>query len=261
MDNLSRSSTRQSWFESNPKKTLASVVLISFLLIDFGAAAFLKAIGKFKPAYVTSSVREAYYRIPHPVYHHTLATNIHDYTAEWGGNDYTVNTNSLGFKDFAPREVPLVPSKKRILIIGDSFTEGVGVDYAQTFAGLLQQQYPNIEFLNAAATSYAPIIYYRKIKYFLEEAHLIFNEVWVFIDLSDIEDEALGYTFDKQENVISRNSIGRVGVTTELVTKDNNLSVDNSTRTRSPPKPEMSFKEFLPNTRFFWRSFVPCLLI
>ena len=227
--------SRDNWFEKNPKKTLASVIIIGFLVIDFGTAAFLKAIGKFKPSYVTSSIREAYYRKSHPLYHHTLAAKVSNYTAEWGGRDYIINTNSLGFKDHAPRDVSLATQQKRILIIGDSFTEGVGVEYPDTFVGLIQKNMPQLEILNASATSYSPIIYYRKMKHLLQDVKLKFDEVWVFIDLSDIEDEALGYRFDEHENVVSRSSIARVGVTTKKSPEPNQSEAI---------KPEMSVKEF-----------------
>jgi hypothetical protein len=44
-----------------------------------------------------------------------------------------VFTDSLGFKDASRRAVP---DRRRILFIGDSFTEGVGLPYEQTFVGL-----------------------------------------------------------------------------------------------------------------------------
>jgi hypothetical protein len=227
-DNINNNS-RQNWFESNPKKTIAIVIIISFLAIDFGTAALLKTIGKFRPSFVSSSVRESYYRKRHPVYHHGLAPNINAYRATWGPGGFMMCTNSLGFKDASPRKVALYTNKKRILIIGDSFTEGAGVEYSQTFAGRLQQHYPAIEFLNAAVSSYSPIIYYRKIKYLLEDINLKFDEVWVFIDVSDIEDEALDYTFDDKQNVISRGS-------DEIATQQ---------------KLERSFREFFTQNTFF----------
>jgi hypothetical protein len=219
---------QQNWFESNPKKTIAIVIIISFIVIDFGTAAFLKAIGKFHPSFVSTSIRETYYRKRHPVYHHGLAPNINAYKATWGPGGFMMCTNSLGFKDASPREVELHTNKKRILIIGDSFTEGAGIEYPLTFTGRLQQHYPAIEFLNAAVSSYSPIIYYRKIKYLLEDIHLKFDEVWVFIDVSDIEDDALDYTFDAKQNVISR-------VSDEKTTKQ---------------KLESSFREFFTQNTF-----------
>ena len=89
-------------------------------------------------------------------------------------------------------------------MIGDSFTEGVGIEFKNTFAGILQQRLAqnDIEVLNAAVSSYSPIIYFRKTQYLLETAGLEFEHLIVFIDLSDMEDEAKGYKFDQQGNVV-----------------------------------------------------------
>lgn len=230
----------KNWFETNPKKTLSFVVIIGFLIIDFSLAAALKLVGLFEPSYVTSSVREAHYRKADPVFHHGLKKNISNYIAEWGKHDYRVDTNSLGFKDSEAREIPLASKNKRLLLIGDSFTEGVGIPFKQTFAGLLQAELAknNIEVLNAGVSSYSPIIYYRKIKYLIQTTGLKFDSVVVFIDLSDIEDEALGYQFDKDENVISQGSASHLGAA-------ESKPVTNKT------KPPMNVKEFFTQYTFF----------
>lgn len=232
--------SKQNWFEANPKKTIASIIVIGFLVVDFSLAAALKIVGLFEPSYVTSKVREAYYRNPHPVYHHDLEKNISNYIAEWGKNDYRIDTNSMGFKDSSNRKISLKPAtgSKRILLIGDSFTEGVGIPFNKTFAGLLKNYYRqfNIDILNAAVSSYSPVIYYRKIKYLIETIGLEFDSVVVFIDLSDAEDEALGYRLDENENVISQGSAANLGAA--------ELPTDSS-------KPKMSVKEFFTQYTYF----------
>ncbi len=204
---------KTNWFETNPKKTIVFIIIIGFLIIDFSLAAALKIVGGFEPSYVTSKVREAYYRKADPVYHHGLKKNISNYTAEWGKLDYRIDTNSLGFKDSSNRQVALKSENKRIVFIGDSFTEGMAVPFDKTFTGLLKHHFKpyNVDVLNAAASSYSPIIYYRKIKYLIETAGLEFDAVVVLIDLSDAEDEALGYRFDKNKNVISQGNAANLG--------------------------------------------------
>jgi hypothetical protein len=131
-------------------------------------------------------------RIANTEYHHDLAASFSGYD-EWGGSTYRLYTNSLGFKDISARIVPLVQDRRRVVLIGDSFTEGVGVPFDQTFAGLLYrgglESVKKVEFLNAAVVGYSPVIYYKKIKYLLESG-LHFDEVVVFPDQSDISDEA-----------------------------------------------------------------------
>ncbi len=142
----------------------------------------------------SDEVRESA-RLHNTIYHHDLAKNFSGYE-NWGGSYYRLYTNSLGFKDGSARIVPLVGDHRRVLLIGDSFTEGIGVPFDQTFAGLLYraglQRANKIEFLNAAVVGYSPVIYYKKIKYLLQSG-LHFDEVIVFPDLSDVGDEAQRY--------------------------------------------------------------------
>jgi hypothetical protein len=105
-------------------------------------------------------------------------------------------TNSLGFRHGQVRDVPLVPTTRRILVIGDSFTEGTGLAFEDTFAGLLQaagmQRADKVEFLNAGVLSYSPTLYYKKVKQLLKRG-LRFDELVVFSDVSDVYDEATHY--------------------------------------------------------------------
>src|SRR5262245_4640640 len=70
------------------------------------------------------------FRIRDPVYDHTLKPKYDGFDI-WGTRHARVLTNSLGFRDASTRDVPLVPDRKRVVFIGDSFTEGVGVDYQE----------------------------------------------------------------------------------------------------------------------------------
>ncbi len=145
----------------------------------------------------------ASYRIQSSIYHHDLAPLI-DAAAAWGPRRHILHTNSLGFKDATARKVTALTSHRRVLLIGDSFTEGVGFPYESTFAGRIASALnsENTEVLNAAVVSYSPTIYYRKVKYLVEEKRLHLDEVVVFLDISDIADEALFYDLDHDESVI-----------------------------------------------------------
>ncbi len=134
-------------------------------------------------------------RVYVPAYDHGLAPNFDDYDT-WGGVRYRLFANSLGFKDEAARDVPLTSPSRRVLLIGDSFAEGIGMPYEDSFAGLLDRagrtRSDKIEFLNAGVASYSPSIYYKKIKYLLD-LDLQFDEVVLFSDSSDVEDDATSY--------------------------------------------------------------------
>ncbi len=134
-------------------------------------------------------------RVANAVYHHGFVPNFHGFDT-WGETRHRLITNSLGFKDGATRSIPLKASSRRVLLMGDSFGEGIGMTFEESFAGLLyqagQDRTEKIEFLNASVASYSPIIYYKKIKYLLDNG-LAFDDVVLFADTSDVHDEATSY--------------------------------------------------------------------
>jgi hypothetical protein len=134
-------------------------------------------------------------RIRDPAYTHTLKPNFAGCDS-WKGRPYPVFTNSLGFRDASVRDVPLAAGRKRILFIGDSATEGIGVAYEETFVGLIARAFPEADVLNAAVESYSPSTYYEKLKYYID-AGLKFDEAIVYIDISDMQDEASRYHYDE----------------------------------------------------------------
>lgn len=183
---------RKSWTWRALKSVAMVVYCVAiFLLLDL-------AISTLAPGLLFTMQRTPggkTLRKPDPVYHHAL-TPLFDGVDRWGELPYRVYTNSLGLKDASAREVPAKSDNRRVLLIGDSFTEGIGLEFQDTFAGMLygagQQHTPKIEFLNAGVVSYAPTIYYNKIKYLLDGG-LQIDEVVVLPDLSDVQDEALYY--------------------------------------------------------------------
>jgi hypothetical protein len=172
-----------------PRRVLMNALMVAYCLALFFVFDFLYS------TFTAGQEHERTARIYDPVYDHGLAPNFDGYDV-WGEARYRLITDNLGFKDGAVREVPLQSNSRRILIIGDSFAEAIGMSYENSFAGLLQQagqaRPDKIEFLNAGVASYSPSIYYKKIKYLLDRG-LKFDEVWLFSDSSDVEDEATSY--------------------------------------------------------------------
>src|SRR5271165_3205896 len=62
-------------------------------------------------------------RVSDPVRHHALKPNC-AFVERWGHDTYDYFTNSLGFRDEKVRDIPLTDARPRILILGNSFTEG-----------------------------------------------------------------------------------------------------------------------------------------
>ena len=100
------------------------------------------------------------------------------------------------------------------MFIGDSVTEGIFLNYEDTFVGLIDKYFEkkNIQVLNAGVATYSPSIYFAKINYFLEQG-LKFDELVVFIDISDIVDEAIWYDLDlKKKRIIERKYLIRKNI-------------------------------------------------
>ncbi|MCF8352027.1 MAG: hypothetical protein K9H15_12725 [Bacteroidales bacterium] len=173
-------------FEKHPRLSLILFVLIAFIVLDFLAG--LIFIGQDINAF----------RAPHFYYHHTLLPNQKIQTTWDAEHYYTFITNSMGFRDSEKRKVPLTSDNKRILLIGDSHTEGVGVEFEDSFAGIMRDslKQQNVELLNAAAVSYSPRLYYLKVKYLIEEGGMDFDKLIVCIDISDIQNELAYENFE-----------------------------------------------------------------
>jgi hypothetical protein len=137
------------------------------------------------------------FRTSHPYYHHGLIPGQRA-LASWNNINYPVFTNSMGFRDSLIRDIPLKTGRRRILFMGDSHTEGVGLRFEDTFTGQITSRLDpeEYEILNGAAVSYSPRIYYLKTKYLIEERGLEFDELFVFIDISDIQNEIVYRDFN-----------------------------------------------------------------
>lgn len=179
-------------FRRHPKTTLAVVFLLLTLILDLSLTG---AYHVFKYGTIHKFSQRRALRESSDVFHHALKPNGRHAVETWGNVSHILSTNSLGFKDRTPREVPLSSNQVRLLFLGDSFTEGVGFEYEKTFVGLIDTalQPFRIEVLNAGVASYSPAIYFKKTEYLLEKIGLKIDHVFVFLDISDIQDEGEDY--------------------------------------------------------------------
>ena len=194
-------------FERHPAITGALIAAMILCLLDVLAGSVTHA--REKRLLVRGLEIEHSYRLRHPVYHHDLRPNATVDSALWGSRFYRVRTNSLGFKDASTRVVSMEGRGPRVLLVGDSFTEGIGVEFDSTFAGHLASDAVRhgIEVVNAGVASYSPIIYWKKTEALIEQRGLHVDEVVVLVDISDIQDEA-NYYLDDSGHVQSRVPVG-----------------------------------------------------
>ncbi len=159
------------------------LLLAPFLVLDWFHSAAVRRSSQSGAKMNNCGVRDA-------VRHHAFKP---DCTAvyPWGGSWYDFSSNGLGFRDETVREVPLADARPRILILGDSMTEGM-LPWRDSYVGRIAAHFPQYDFLNGAARSYSPSNYYNVTHFVLTHGYDI-DEVIVFIDISDVQDEAAFY--------------------------------------------------------------------
>lgn len=160
------------------------LVLLSVLGLDFGSKQVYKKLQPQRPVAETGH-REFNFR-----YHHGLRSNA-SVQDSFGHLSYPFFSNSLGMRDGSVREAPPGKSGPRILLIGDSFTEGVGLPWEKTFAGILASQLgaKGVEVLNSGVNSYCPILFKARLKYLFDQQGLEVDRVVALIDISDVMQE------------------------------------------------------------------------
>ncbi len=143
------------------------------------------------------------------ILHHSYQPNcsVSSSSAEW---DISVKMNADGLRDdeIKPKE----NYDYRILMLGDSFTIGWGIDQGQTFSDLLEQKFNqnqlNVDVINGGTTSYSPLLEYL----FLKEKGLKYNPDLIILnfDLSDFQND---YYYQKLARYDTSGKI--IGVSTE----------------------------------------------
>lgn len=153
------------------------------------------AFNKF-PQYANSSL------VDHEIWNHDLRKNFEG-TDAYNQFIFKTCTNNFGFRVNCSDKKN---NKKKfdIAIIGDSWTESLGLNYEDSWLNFLEMQLPNKKIINLGVRSFSPSISYIKLKnlILLEDFH--FKEVFVQIDIGDIENEALDYILLNDNRIINK---------------------------------------------------------
>lgn len=165
---------------------ITGITLVLFLIMDLIASTLMPQ------ALINVFGEGSLVRISSRVYHHDLQPGV-DANVRWGQLSHRLCTDANGFK--SPCDLFTEQRHKKqfdVAFIGDSFTEGMGYPYEQTFVGLYAATQPNLRVANLAVSSYAPSIYLKKVEYLLAHGYT-FKTLVVLPDISDIQDEAIYY--------------------------------------------------------------------
>ncbi|NIM19688.1 MAG: hypothetical protein GTO51_04835 [Candidatus Latescibacteria bacterium] len=175
---------KSNWFERNPKKTLLAVTLLGIIvviaLLELGASVFLPGWGA--------------------VWEETVDFWVYDEQLGWAHKkeargdfkhrDFSIRVriNSRGLRD---SEYPLDRTEeKRMLVLGDSFGWGYGVEENEIFCEVIESRHPDWEIINASVSGYGTdqqLLYFRDrgIRYMPDVVLLLFTETDFLNNVSD----------------------------------------------------------------------------
>lgn len=133
--------------------------------------------------------------------HHRLKPNskCRSKTSEW---DVSYEINSLGLRD---REVlPKADGEFRILVLGDSYTEGAGVSAGERFTTVIERELvqktgKKINVINGGVSTYSPVLEFEFLKKNFEKINP--DLVVAALDMTDFKDEIGYYNFLNERNI------------------------------------------------------------
>lgn len=132
-------------------------------------------------------------------FHHLPSENIgiNDY---WGNKKFKVYTNEYSLRvKKEDRSLKIKSNKNYNAFIGDSFVWGIGLNYEDHFINKLNKIEDNN--INIGYVSWSPSIYHNRIKYLINKK-VKFDNIFIFLDHSDIADEGLLYFEEPGGNIV-----------------------------------------------------------
>jgi len=178
-------------------KTTLRIFLITsilFLSVDYTLTAF----NLFPKRPDVSIFEGKKLRIGHEIFHHGFSPK-HYGTQVWSNKLYEVCTDQHSFKISCSNFSNETEKNFDIAFIGDSFTEAIGMEYEDSFVGMFAADKSELHVANLGVSSYSPTIYLSKLKHLIANGYK-FKHIFIFIDISDIQDEAR-YFYTKDDRV------------------------------------------------------------
>jgi len=164
------------------------LVSIAFSLVAFLALDYFRSQAILRR--VKAADKQGSCRVANPVRHHALKPNC-AFVERWGRDRYDYFTNSLGFRDAKVRDIPLTEARPRILILGNSYTEGES-SWPDSYVGKIAAALPQYDFLNGGGASYSPSNHLNIVRNLLADG-VQFDEVIIFSGAFDVFNEDAFY--------------------------------------------------------------------
>ncbi len=172
------------------KKILSTLILVLFYLGLVFLCGEIYARVKHNDT-LAFKVTESEYRQADFELHHSFVPGSKgcSIAREWNV-PYVINSDGLRDREYSKQPSP---GSFRILVLGDSFTEGYGVTSEKSFSKILEEKLNNsgnggYDVINAGVASYSPLLEYL----YLVKKGLALNPsaVLLFYDFGDLKDDA-----------------------------------------------------------------------
>ena len=112
-------------------------------------------------------------------------------------------------------------SEKKIFFFGDSHVFGLGVDYDNSFVGIVDNSALNHRVFNFAVPSYSPLVYLYQLQEILNQ-DIIPNKIVLHLEITDIHDETASWKIganNKPTEVCPLSEGGRCGLVEKTASK------------------------------------------
>ena len=113
--------------------------------------------------------------------------------------------------------------KENIIFFGDSFTYGLGLNYEDTFIGILEKKFKKYNFLNYSVIGYSPSVYLYQLEK-IAYSNINVKKIILPLDITDFSEESSGWNYKKNDNYPQRlNDIKKIKNLKKESFKDKNL--------------------------------------
>jgi lysophospholipase L1-like esterase len=170
-------------------RTVALIVAAT-LAIDFLVTLFIPA--RVLDSWLRARDRDAAIYDRTVPWHHEIRPNLNT-TRLWGAASYPFTSDAFGSRTGrCAADDPASEKERTVFVIGDSFVEGLGLPFEQTFAGLMACAYRahGMVARNLGTMLYSPSIYWRRVDEAVRRLGFPPREIVLFLDISDIHNEA-----------------------------------------------------------------------
>ncbi|MDC3030306.1 hypothetical protein OA178_00840 [Candidatus Pelagibacter sp.] len=178
-------------------KKISYIISLTFIILLLTDFLFGEYLLKFTPKKIDPTIN-------HQVYDHDLKRNFRA-NLEWSPDKkYSFCTDANSFRTFCEN----INSNQKnfdIAFIGDSFTEGVGLEYSNTFVGKISRNFSDLKIANLGVVSYSPSIYFTKLNYLINNGYK-FKRIIIYFDISDVYDDNKKYYF-KDGKIFRKKSV------------------------------------------------------